>query len=53
MDYFTEEELLIAKEVDLCDVAVSLGYTVKRVGSYHTLKEMDSMRIYNRRTWFR
>ena len=53
MDYFTEEELLIAKEVDLCDVAASLGYTVKRVGSYHTLKEMDSMRIYNRRTWFR
>lgn len=53
MDYFTEEELLIAKEIDLCDVAASLGYTVKRVGSYHTLKEMDSMRIYNRRTWFR
>ena len=53
MDYFTEEELLIAKEVDLCDVAASLGYTVKRVGSYYTLKETDSMRIYNHRTWFR
>lgn len=53
MDYFTEEELLIAKEVDLCDVAASLGYTIKRVGSYNTLKEMDSIRIYNRRTWFR
>lgn len=50
---FTSEELEIAKSADLCDVASALGYTVKRVGSYHTLKEMDSIRIYNRRSWFR
>ncbi len=25
----------------------------RRVGSYHTTKEMDSLRIKNRRTWFR
>lgn len=50
---FTTEELVIAKSVDLCDVASRLGYTVKRVGSYHTLKEMESVRIYNRRSWFR
>ena len=37
---FTEEELAIAKSVDLCAVAESLGYTVKRIGKYHTLKEM-------------
>ncbi len=45
---FTDEELAIAKSVDLCAVAESLGYTVKRIGKYHTLKEMDSIRIYNR-----
>ena len=28
---FTEEELAIAKSVDLTAVAASLGYTVKRV----------------------
>lgn len=42
---FTKEELAIAKSVDLTAVAASLGYTVKRVGNYHTVKEMDSVRI--------
>ena len=32
----------------LSAVAASLGYTVKKIGRYHTLKEMDSIRIYNR-----
>ena len=50
---FTDEELAIAKSVDLCSVAESLGYTVKRIGKYHTLKEMDSIRIYNRSHWYR
>lgn len=50
---FTEEELEIAKRVDLCAVASHLGYTVKRIGKYHTLKEMDSIRIYDRSHWFR
>lgn len=50
---FTEEELEIAKSVDLTAVASSLGFTVKRVGRYHTIKEMDSVRIYNRSHWFR
>lgn len=50
---FTQEELAIAKSVDLTAVAERLGYTVKRIGSYHTLKEIDSIRIYNRRSWFR
>lgn len=51
--YFTKEELAIAKSVDLTDVAESLGFTVKRIGSYHTLEEMDSIRIYHRRSWYR
>lgn len=50
---FSEEELRIAKSVDLCDVATYMGYTVKRIGKYHTLKEMDSIRIYNRSHWYR
>ena len=50
---FTEEELDLAKQVDLCRVAQHPGYTVKRIGQYHTLKEMDSIRIYNRSHWCR
>lgn len=50
---FTAEELDIAKQVDLCRVAEHLGYTVKRIGKYHTLKEMDSIRIYDRSHWCR
>lgn len=53
MARFTEEELAIAKSVDLTAVAGHLGYTVKRVGNYHTLKEMDSIRIYDNSHWFR
>lgn len=52
-DRFTEEELRIAKSVDLTAVASQLGYTVKRVGRYYTLKEMDSIRIYDKSHWFR
>lgn len=50
---FTAEELVLAKQVDLCRVAEHLGYTVKRIGQYHTLKEMDSIRIYDRSHWCR
>ena len=50
---FTEAELETARETDLPDLLTSLGYQVKRVGSYYTTKEMDSLRIKNRRTWFR
>ena len=50
---FTEEELALAKSADLTAVAAALGYTVRRVGRYHTLKEMDSIRIYDRSHWFR
>jgi len=53
MERFTEEELVLAKSVDLCCVADALGYTVKRIGKYHTIKEMDSIRIYNRTNWYR
>ena len=50
---FTEDELAIAKSVDLVAVASYLGYTPKRIGKYYTLKEMDSIRIYNHSHWYR
>ena len=42
-----------ARETDLPDLLESLGYHVQKVGRYHTTKEMDSLRIKNRRTWHR
>lgn len=50
---FTQDEIEIAKQTDLCAVASSMGFTVKQVGKYHTLKEMDSIRIYDRTHWYR
>ena len=44
----------IVKETDLPDLLEHLGYQVRRLGSrYHTTKEMDSIRIKDRRTWKR
>lgn len=53
MENFTHEELQIAKSVDLVEVARSLGYTPIKIGKYYSLKEMDSMRIYDRSHWCR
>ena len=43
----------IAKGTDLPDLLSHLGYRVRRLGSYYTTKEMDSIRIKGRRTWKR
>lgn len=51
--HFTEDELDRARDTDLPDLLTSLGYHVKQIGSYYTTKEMDSLRIKNRRTWYR
>ena len=51
--HFTEEEMRLARETDLPTLLTSLGYRVKRIGRYHTTAEMDSLRIKDRRTWFR
>ncbi len=50
---FTDTEMRIARETDLPNLLTHLGYEVKRIGRYHTTAEMDSLRIKNRRTWFR
>ncbi len=50
---FTDTEMSIARETDLPDLLSHLGYSVQRIGSYYTTKEMDSIRIKDRRTWRR
>ena len=50
---FTRKEVETAKETDLPDLLEYLGYSVKRVGNYYTTREMDSVRIKNRRLWTR
>ena len=50
---FTDTEMQIAKETDLPELLTHLGYQVRRIGRYHTTAEMDSLRIKDRRTWFR
>ena len=50
---YTEEEIAVANDTDLPDLLAHLGYSVRRVGSYYTTKEMDSIRIKDRRVWFR
>ncbi len=54
-DLFSAEEMEIARNTDLPDLLSSLGYQVKKIGSYFTTKEMDSIRIRSRdrRMWFR
>ena len=42
-----------AKNTDLPDLLEHLGYQVRQVGRFHTTREMDSIRIKDRRTWKR
>ena len=50
---FSDAEMQIVRETDLPELLTHLGYQVKRIGRYHTTAEMDSLRIKDRRTWFR
>ena len=50
---FTDTEMQIAKETDLPELLTHFGYQVRRIGRYHTTVEMDSLRIKDRRKWFR
>ena len=42
--HYTEEEIAAANDTDLPDLLASLGYQVRRIGSYYTTREMDSLR---------
>lgn len=50
---YTPEEREAALNVSLTSLASSLGYTPLRTGSHYQLKEMDSLVIYNDRSWNR
>lgn len=51
---YTDEEILQAKETSLTELAAHYGYHPVRVGNtLYSLKEHDSVRIYNDRTWYR
>lgn len=49
----TEEQIAQAKEASLSQIAAYYGYHPVRIGKHFTLKEHDSVRIYNDRTWCR
>ena len=50
---FTDAEIEAARDTDLPELLAHLGYQVRRVGSGYTTKEMDSLYIWNRRSWYR
>lgn len=50
---YTEKERAIALDTSLTLLASHLGYTPERCGNHFRLKEMDSLIIYNDRTWYR
>ena len=51
--HFTDAEIEAAKDTDLPDLLTHLGYSVRSIGRYHSTKEVDSLRIKNRRSWWR
>lgn len=50
---YTKVERERALEVSLTSLAASMGYTPVRKGNHFSLKEMDSMVIYNDKSWNR
>ena len=50
---YTNDERNAALNVSLTALASSLGYTPVRAGRHYYLKEMDSLVIYNDRSWNR
>lgn len=51
--HYMASEIAAANDTDLPELLARLGYQVRRVGNYYTTREMDSLRIWNRRTWYR
>ena len=52
-DRYTAAEIEAANDTDLPELLSSLGYHVRRAGRFYTTQEMDSLRVWNRRTWYR
>lgn len=53
MNFFSDEQLEKAKKVSMIKLAENLGYTVVKKGQHYSLKEMDSIMIYDDKTWYR
>lgn len=53
MHKFTDEELQVARSVDLVDFAAHMNIPLKRKGRYYYVDGMDSLVIFNRSTWYR
>lgn len=51
--HYTASEIEAANDTDLPALLSSLGYHVKRVGRFYTTLEMDSLRVKDRRIWYR
>lgn len=51
--HYTGAEIDAANDTDLPALLSRLGYHVRRVDSYYTTREIDSLRIKNRRIWYR
>lgn len=50
---YSSEDRNRALQVSLTSLAANLGYTVVRSGNHYSLKEMDSLIIYDDRSWNR
>ncbi len=53
MGKFTEDELAIAKAVDLVNLAESVGIPLRRKGSFYQIEGMSSAMIFDRKSWCR
>lgn len=52
-NFYTQEDLVRAREVSLTALAASLGYTPYKVGSVHKLKEFHSLVIFSDQSFYR
>lgn len=50
---YTEEDIQKAKTVSLTELARKMGFTPVKIGRCYSLKEIDSVRIYNDHTYYR
>lgn len=50
----TSEQIAMAKEIPIEQIASAMGYTLVRKGNYFSLKEMDSLMIHTKKNrWWR
>ncbi|MBQ6133017.1 MAG: DUF3991 and TOPRIM domain-containing protein [Lachnospiraceae bacterium] len=53
LSYTEEERQKVREGVSLTALAESMGYHIIKKGTYYSIQEMDSLIIYNDRTWKR